>query len=187
MKKSLLLSLTFLAIAASAFAQVKVATVDMAKLFDGYTKAKAAEASIQGDIEKLGSEAQRRQTEGRDLVQQLQDLQTKAGNAALSQAARDSAKKQAVALEDKLEARRIEFEKFQSTSRENLAEKESTQRIKIYGEIQAAATAVARRHGATVVLNVSEKTAAGLPAVVYSDKNYDITSEVLATLNAGTK
>jgi Skp family chaperone for outer membrane proteins len=181
-----LTTLTLLCLAGSAFAQVKVATVDMAKLFDGYNRAKAVEAAIEADLDKIASEVQRRQNEGRQMMEAMEDLRQKQMNTALAQEARDAAKKQARELEDKLEARRVEFEKFQADSRKSMAEKQRLQREKIYDEIQNAATAVARKQGANMVVNISEKTNAGLPVVVYSEPTWDITPSVLATLNAGS-
>ena len=90
-------------------------------------------------------------------------------------------------MEDKIEAKKNEFERFQSQSRQALMQKEQTQRETIYNEIQRATVAVARKQGATLVLNTSEKTTAGLPTVVYSEKSWDITGAVLTTLNVGTK
>ncbi len=185
--KKLLTAFTLLTFALAAMAEVKVATVDMAKLFDGYGRAKTAEASIQGEIQKLTAETQRRQAEGRAMVSQLEDLGQKYNNAALALTALDAAKKQARELEDKIEARKVDFEKFQAQSRQELMQKEQTQRETIYNEIQRAAIAVARKQGANLIFNTSEKTTAGLPTVVYSDKNWDITAAVLSTLNAGAK
>lgn len=182
MKK--LLTLTLLAAAASAYAEVKVATVDMAKLFDGYNRAKTVQSAMESEIQKAASESQRRQNEGRQLLEQMDALRQKYMNEALSKDAREAAKKQARDLEDKIEAKKNEFERFQMETRKALMQKETTQREKIYDEIQNAAIAVARKQGANVILNVSEKTAAGLPVVVYSDKSWDITDSVLRTLNA---
>lgn len=183
MKKALI-TLTLLAAAACAYAEVKVATVDMAKLFDGYNRAKAAQSAMESEIQKAGNEAQRRQNEGRQMLEQMDALRQKYSNEALSKDAREAAKKQARDLEDKIEAKKNEFERFQMETRKALVQKETAQREKIYDEIQNAAIAVARKQGANVILNVSEKTAAGLPVVVYSDKSWDITNAVLSTLNA---
>lgn len=184
MKKALIF--TLLLAAASAYAEVKVATVDMAKLFDGYGRAKAAQASMEAEFQKAASEAQRRQNEGRQMLEQMDALRQKYSNEALSKDAREAAKKQARDLEDKVEAKKNEFERFQMETRKALMQKETSQREKIYDEIQNAAIAVARKQGANVILNVSEKTAAGLPVVVYSDKTWDITNAVLSTLNASS-
>jgi Skp family chaperone for outer membrane proteins len=182
-----LLILTLALSTAALQAQVKVATVDMARLFDGYTKAQAAEASIKADIQKTSDQIASMQKEGRTLADNLVTLQQKAGNTSLTQEARDQAKAQAADLEKELEQKRISFEKFQNDSRRALVQKEDTQRQTVYREIQNASTAVANKMGATVVLNVSEKTVGnGLPTIVYSDKSYDITDAVLKTLNAGT-
>lgn len=182
-----LIAFTLFVFATATFAQVKIATVDLAKIFDGYSRAKTAEAAIEAKIQKATAETQRRQAEGRALVTQMQDLAQKYNNAALSQAARDVAKKQARELEDKIEAKKNEFERYQTDVRKNLMVEENSQRLKIYNEIQNAAIAVARKQGANIILNTSEKTAAGLPVVVYSEKNWDITNAVLNTLNAGAK
>jgi outer membrane protein len=184
MKKTLLFTL-MVAAASVAFAEVKVATLDMAKIFDNYNRAKTAQNNIEAEMERLGKEAQRRQNEGRDLSTQLLELQKKYNNEALSKDARESAKKQARDVEDKLEAKSADFQKFQMESRKMISEKQDNQRLKIYGEIQNAAITVARKQGASLILNISDKTAAGLPVVIYSDKTWDITDKVISTLNAG--
>lgn len=187
MKKLLILSL--LLATSFAFAQnsapVKIATIDMAKLFDEYNRAKTVQAGIEADIQKAAKEMERRQNEGRAMFQQMEALRQKFNNEALSKEARDAAKKQGRDLEDKIEAKRVEFEKFQADQRKALVEKQNVQREKIYDEIQNAAIAVAKKQGANAVLNVSEKTAAGLPVVVFTEKSWDITAQVLTTLNAG--
>jgi Skp family chaperone for outer membrane proteins len=159
----------------------------MAKIFDSYGRAKAATAFIESEGQKIGAELNRRQAEGRNLAAQLETLAAKYNNTALSQTAREDAKKQARSIEDKIDAKREEFEHYQAQARQTLAQKEQTQRETVYNEIQRAVTAVAHRQGATLVLNVSEKTVVGLPAVVYSDPKWDITSSVIATLNAGAQ
>ena len=183
MKKILIL--TLLVIASVAHAEVKIATVDMAKLFDGYNRAKTVQANMEAEIQKTAGEIQRRQNEGRTMLQQMEALRQKFNNEALSKDAREAAKKQGRDLEDKIEAKRVEFERFQAESRKALLEKQNTQRERVYNEIQSATIAVARKQGATMILNTSDKTAAGLPVVVYTDKSWDITNAVLASLNAG--
>ena len=185
MKKTLLLLTLTLIAALPAFADVKVATVDMAKIFENYGRAKTAQATIDAELKKLASETAQRQAEGRALMAQIEALGQKYNNPALSQTARDDAKKQARDLEDRIESKKEDFDKFQAQSRQALAQKEQTQREFIYNEIQRAATAVARQQGASIVLNVSEKTAVGLPVVIYSNSQWDITSAVIASLNAG--
>lgn len=185
MKKTLITLTLFVVAATAAFAELKVATVDMAKLFDGYSRAKTVEAAMDAKIQKVSAEAQRRQNEGRAMVGQLEDLAQKYNNPALSQVARDAAKKQARDLEDRIEMKKNEFEKYRTDTSNALMKEQSDQRLQVYTEIQRVAAAVAHKQGASLVLNISEKTAAGLPVVVYSEKNWDITNAVLATLNAG--
>jgi outer membrane protein len=51
------------------------------------------------------------------------------------------------------------------------------------GEIAQIAVEVAKRKGATVVLDSSGPTVLGIPTLLYSDKDYNITEEVMQEIN----
>ena len=163
----------------TAHAQTKIATVDIHKLLDGYWKTKAANAQL--DKRKLELRKDLKDmADGLDKAQtDYKQLQTKAGDPAISDQERDHLKQ---AINDKV--KEITDSKTADDQYSRQAEVQLQEQVKrmttdLLGEIQAAVSVKAKAAGYSLVLN-----SAG-DSVVYSKGDTDLTADVLAQLNAG--
>jgi len=185
MKKLATILLVGLLAALNASAELKVAIIDMERVFDGYKKVESIEGQLKKEIERTANQLDSKRNEGIAMVKKMEELQAKQNNPALSEEARLAAKQQARQIEDTLEKKRADFEKLSTEARKSLANKEKAQRESIYNEIQRAAVAIANKNGATIILDKSAKGTAGFPMIVYNQGGIEITDNVLALLNAG--
>ena len=86
----------------------------------------------------------------------------------------------------KLEAiqqKKNEIGTFVNNTRQSLQQRLQTFRSLMLEEIGKVATDVAKRKGATLVLDKSGPTFIGISNLVYSDPGFDITDDVMAEIN----
>lgn len=185
MKKLTAIILAAFAVVLNASAELKVATVDMETIFTNYKRVEVVEGQIKKEIEALANKLESRRNEGIDMVKELEKLQEKYANTALAQSTRDAAKAQGEQIAQKLEQKRKDFEAFSGQERKKLAQKEQAQREEIYNQIKRTSIAIAKKQGATLVLDTSARGTAGFPTIIYSEDSIEITDAVLRLLNAG--
>ena len=183
MKKLSLILLTVALLAAMAFsanAQTKVATVDMKKIFDGYWKTKQAQSSIETrkaelrkEIKDMADGLEKAQTEYKQLLDQSNDQSISADE-------REKRKQNAVSKAKEMNANKAALDSFQRQAEAQLADQSQRMSGNIVTEIRKAVADKAKAGGFGAVLN-----SAAVEIVVYSDTGTDITESVLTQLNAG--
>ncbi|MGO8678681.1 MAG: OmpH family outer membrane protein [Limisphaerales bacterium] len=168
-----------------AWAQPRIATVDMRKLFDDYYKTKEARAAL--DVLKADKEKEHA-TMVEDYRKLTQDYKTTLGTAndqAVSAQERDNRKKLA---EDKLkqlkkaEEALVEYERSaQSTYQDQIARVHD----KVIDEIRSVLDAKARAAGYNLVFDLAAVGGNGIPVILFhNDTEHDLTQTVLEQLNA---
>ena len=175
--------LLFLLASSSAFAQTKIATVDLSRVFTNYWKYKQAS----GVLEDLKSDLNKTGKQMVDKFQELKDdyqkLLADANNQAISEKERDQRKK---AAEEKLvEARNQEqrISEFDQRARSTLAERTMTMRNNLLTEIRATVNSKAKAGGFSLVFDTAAQSVDRTPMVLFSSGE-DLTDAVLAQLNA---
>jgi outer membrane protein len=170
------------AFVAQAQPAVKLATVDMAKLYDNYWKTQDKMNQLKAD----------RTTAQAQYDQMTKDLTAmKAGVDALVEEAKnptatpdaikkaqDEAEKQYAQFQGKLQ----DLQTFQQTVQREFQTRMQNFHDLMMEEIGAKAVDAAKSHGATILLDKSGVTVLGAKAVLYSDPGYDVTDEVGAAL-----
>lgn len=168
----------------SAMAQVRMATIDLRKVFDGYWKKKQAEAALkerQNDMEK----------EGRNMIddykkvkEDYQTLLSSANDQAVSSEERDKRKS---AAEDKLR-RMKEMEdtitQYERQTRTTLGEQSQRMRSNILTEIRNVVNSKAKAAGFSLVIDTAAESINSTPVFLYSNNENDITDAVLQQLNS---
>jgi outer membrane protein len=167
-----------------AWAQSKIATVDLKKLFDNYYKTKLATADIQERASELDKTYADMAADFKKHSDDYQALLESANDQAVSQDERD---RRRLASED--DAKRLEDEKaaiqqFEREAQVQVADKRDRMRENILTEIKKAVADKAKAAGDTLVLDTAALTANGTPNVVYSAGDNDLTDDVLKGLNA---
>jgi Skp family chaperone for outer membrane proteins len=160
-------------------AQPKIATVDLRKLLNDYYKTKLANANLEQRKAELSKDL-KDMADGLDKAQKdYKELLTQAGDPALSDTERDRRKQ---ALGDKTKEIKDSQSAYDTFSRQAQVQlQDEVQRMtqKLLGEIQTAVSNKAKIAGYSLVINSTSD------AVVYSKGDSDLTTDVLAQLNAG--
>ena len=184
MKKILLTLIAVCALAITSQAQtLKIITVDISKLFEGYYKTEQAGEKIRLSLEKA-------QEQDNALVDQLKieaekynELKERSDNPALTDEARQQAQADADAQMQQIQLLQKERQNFQANTQRSLQQRQNAHRELMLDEIQKAVSALARERGATLVLDTSGVTSNTLPTVLHSHTAWDISDLVLNELN----
>src|ERR1700759_4696623 len=176
MKKfSLILVTGLLALAFTASAQQKIATVDMKKLFNEYYKTKMA----QNAIDKDKADARRDLKDMSDALDKAkEDYKQKLDQANDPAISADEREKRKAAAADKardLNTRQVNFESYQRTAESQLSDKSQRMIGNLVTEIQKYVSDTAKAGGYAVVLDSSASTVSMTPQVLYADPATDIT------------
>ena len=188
MKKSIQSVLALAAFGATAlFAQAqpapKILTVDMAKLYDGHYKTEEQNAKLRGDEQKAQEELERLNKEGNSLVEKYKELVDQSTNPAATADAKSKAQTESQRLLQEIQRKQGEVQSFQANTRNSLQQRIQNFRSVMVEEISKVAVEIAKRKGATFLIDKSGPTLIGVSNVLYSDTSYDITDEVSKEVN----
>jgi outer membrane protein len=188
MKKSIqsLVALgAFGAFALAAYAQpaVNLRVVDMAKLYDNHYKTVEQNAKIQSDDQKAQEEVDKMNKEGNVLVEEYKALNEQSTNPALSADAKSKAQNDAQKKLEAIQQKKNEIGTFIQNTRNSLQQRLQTFRSLMLEEIGKVAADVAKRKGATVLIDKAGPSLIGISNLVYVDPGFDITDEVMKEVN----
>lgn len=169
---------------APAFGQVKIATIDLRKVFDNYWKKDEADRALKETAEEMDKEFKTLADDYKKASEELKQLQTQVSDPAVSAEERERRKK---AADSKLlEIRESEqtIDSFRRQASAKLEEQKRRMRDRIIDEIKTVVNAKAKTGGYTMVVDSSAESLTSTPVVVYNDGQDDITDKVLSQLNA---
>jgi Skp family chaperone for outer membrane proteins len=162
----------------------KIATVDLAKVFEKYYKTVRS-------TEALKQEASDMQKERKDMVDaeqkdedEWQKLIDKAEDQAVSAEERARSKSDATEKLREVKSAGQSIQEYDRASAAKLREKERLRRDDIVKEIRSVLDADAKAGGYTLVLDVSGESANMAPVVLYSSGVNDLTDNLIKELNA---
>ena len=142
---------------------LKIAYVDLSKVFDGYQKTKEFDAVLQKEGEAF-------QKERDAMIQKIQDAQSKFNLMNDTQKA---------AMEKDIEKQKNDVVAYDKEKRTELAKKRDDKVREILAEIQKIVSNLAAREGYAYVLNDR--------VMIYGDPQFNVTDVVLKTLNDSYK
>lgn len=171
------------ALAARAEPAVKILVVDMAKLYDNHYKTQEQNSKLQADQEKAREEVDRMKKEGTQLVEEYKNLQEQSTNAALTAEAKSKAQNEAQKKMEEIQAKQNEINSFVQNTGQSLNQRLQAFRSVMLEEISKVASDVAKRRGASLLLDKSGPSLIGISSVVYSDPSFDITEDVMKEIN----
>ena len=179
--KSLVAMTALGALVAGASAQpaLKIIVVDMAKIYDTHYKTLEQNAKIQADEQKAQDEVAKMNKEGQSVVDEYKALIEQANNPTASQEAKTRAQGDAQKKLEDIQRRQNEVQVFIQNTRNSLGQRLGTFRSLMLEEISKIAVDVAKRKGATILLEKSGATNIGISPVVYHDTAYEITDDVI--------
>ena len=183
--KSLLAVATLAAFAVGASAQpaVKILVVDMAKLYDTHYKTVEQNAKIQADDQKAQEEVEKMNKEGNGLVEEYKGLNDQSNNPALSAEAKAKAQETAQKKLEAIQGKQREVQTFIQNTRNSLSQRLNNFRSIMLEDISKSATEIAKRKGATLLMDKAGPTGIGISNLIFADPAYDITDEVMKEIN----
>ena len=162
----------------------KIMVVDMAKLYDTHYKTLEYNAKIQADDQKAQEEVGRMNKEGQALVDEYKALAEQASNnPALSAEAKQQKQADAQKKLEAINTKQQEVQQFIGQTRQSLQQRLQTFRSVMLEDISKTATEIAKRKGATLLLDKAGPSLIGISNIIYADAGYDITDEVAKELN----
>jgi outer membrane protein len=171
------------ALCAQAQPALKILTVDMAKLYDGHYKTEEQNAKLRGDEQKAQEELDKLNKEGNTLVEKYKELLDQSQNPAATAEAKSKAETEAQRLYQDIQRKQGEVQSFQQNTRNSLQQRIQNFRSMMVEEISKTAVEIAKRKGATFLIDKSGPTLIGVSNVLYADTGYDITEEVSKEVN----
>lgn len=171
------------AAAASAQPAFKLVVVDMARVYDNHFKTEEANAKFRDAEQKAQEQVEELNKQGQALVDEYKGLIEQSKNAVLNAEARSKAETDAQAKLEEIQRKQNEVNQFRVNTRNSLQQRIKTHRDLLLEEIGKVVVDLAKKQGATLVVDRSGPTLFGIPSVIYSDPAYDITDAVLAEVN----
>lgn len=175
----------FAASPAVAQPELKVVVVDMAKLLDGHPKTEEQNAKLKGDESRANDELEKINKEGQALVEELKKMEEDTKNPALATEAKEKLQADMRAKIEEIQKKQNEVQSFRGNTQRSLQQRIQNFRKLMFEEISVTVTEVAKKKGATLVLDKSGPSLIGINPVVYADASFDITSEVQTEISKG--
>jgi outer membrane protein len=171
------------ALGASAQPAPKILVVDMAKLYDNHYKTLEQNAKIQADDQKAQEEVDKMNKEGNSLVEEYKALNDQSNSPTLTADAKSKAQTQAQDKLQSIQRKQQEVQTFIQNTRNSLQQRLNTFRSLMLEEISGKAADIAKRHGATLLIDKAGPSFIGISNIIYADPSYDITDEVMKEIN----
>jgi outer membrane protein len=188
MKKSIqslvaIAALALTTLTAQAQSSPKILVVDLGKLFDSHWKTQEQVAKLKADGTKAQDQVAALQKDGNALVEQFKELDEQSKNPTATTEAKAKAQADAQKKYDEIQQKRSELSSFAQNAQSTLRQRFESFKTLMLEEIIKVATDIAKKHGATFLLDKSGPTAVGVSNILYFDPSLDITEEVMAELN----
>jgi outer membrane protein len=174
------------AVAVQAQPAPKVFVVDMAKLYDGHPKTEEQNAKLKADQQKAEEELQKINAEGNGLVEQFKKLEEQVNNPTLSADAKTKLQQDMQGKGQEIQRKQAEVNQFRANTQRSLQQRINNFKQFLLEEISKTAVEIAKKKGATLLLDKSGPTLIGVPSLLYFDPAYDITDEVAKELGNGS-
>jgi len=171
------------ALIASAQPAPKILVVDLGTLFDSHYKTEEQGLKLRADEAKAQEELDRLNKEGNDLVAKYKELAEQANSTVLTPEAKTKAQGEAQRMLEDIRRKQTDVQTFQQNTRNSLQQRIKTFAELMLEEISKIAVDVAKRKGATLLLDKTGRSLIGVPMILYADADYDITSDVMKEIN----
>jgi outer membrane protein len=162
---------------------LKLVVVDMAKIYDSHYKTEEANAKFRDAEQKAQEQVEELNKQGQALVDEYKELMEQSKNAVLTPDARAKAEGEAQKKMQDIQRKQGEVQTFTTNTQRSLQQRVKIQRDLLLEEINKVVTDLAKRKGATLVIDKSGPTLFGIPSLLYCDPAYEITDEVIKEVN----
>ena len=175
----------FAAATLSAAESLKIAVVDMARIFDDYYKTRIVQSQLEEQQSVYRTHVTAMNEEYNKLQEEYKVLQDAAQNITLKEAERQEKAVEASKKLAEVKQKERVINQYLTEKSRQFKELEDTKRTEITAEILGEVQRRATVDGYDIVLDYSGKTTSSLASVVFFKPNLDITDAVLEELNRG--
>jgi outer membrane protein len=169
----------------TANAELKVVTVSMQKLFDGYYKSAEANQRLESIRGQAVSEAQTKEKELQAMADKIRGMQEELQNPVLSDDSKAAKTAELQKFAEQGRQKQAEFQQWQQQTMNDLNQRGQEIRRTLIGEIVKKVNELALKdYTADLVLDTSDILGSGVPTVLYGSDDLDITAKVMVKLNA---
>jgi outer membrane protein len=165
-------------------AELKIATVDLDKVFTAHPKTQAAEAELKKAEDAMQAEMDQLVAEGRALEETVAKLRDAAKNPLLTEEARLQKRNEAEDKLTELQEFQLRARRTQDTKAKQMREQLLKTRQGIVDELMVAVSGFAKAEGYDLILDRSGMTMNAVPLVVYSNPDLDVTDKLIERLKA---
>lgn len=153
-------------------------TLDLEQVFRGYREFQTKMERFRSSQENAESELQQMYDDLRRISTELQGMEERLQNPALSDEGRQRIQQEMQEKGRQFQAGQMDFQRYQQETQQMLQSRQQSIINLHLSEIRDVVAELARQRGAEIVLNTN-----GL-AVIYSDPSFDVTDQIIAKLNA---
>ncbi len=168
-------------------AELKIATVDLDKVFTAHPKTQAAEADLKKAEAGIEAELDKIKAEGLALQDEVGKLREAAKNPLLSEEARMQKRSEAEDKLTELQEFELRARRTQETKLKQMREQVLKSRQAIVDELLETVNQFAKANEYDLVLDRSGLTMNAVPLVVFSNPDLDVTERMIAYLQAKSK
>lgn len=168
---------------ASAQSMVKIGTVDMKRVFEGYYKTKDAEQRINEARNQAKKELEERMEGYQRGVAEVKKLNEEIDNPALSREARETKSKARDEKVSELKGLEREINEFRATREKQLQEQSGRMRQGIVDDINKVVNDKTKAENYDLVFDKSGMSLNGVSVLMTAKDSYDFTDSVITTLN----
>lgn len=185
MKKWLLMLACAFCVVSLSAAEMKIAVIDMGRVFQEYSKTKINEAKLKKQAEIFKDYSTRLSDQLKKLQEEFKDLRDASQNMAFTAAERENRRLNAADKYAQVTAKEKELRDYNREKQAELRTEYEKMRDGIIKDIEKVVAAKCVTEGYMLVLDKSGKTLNNIPTVIYHNPILDITTPVIKTLNTG--
>jgi len=188
MKKMMQIALVFLGIAGfvlpGSAAEQKIGVFNMRKAFDAYYKTIQSNLQFKQEVADADRERAKMVENGRRHEDEWRKLYDDSNNQAISPEERDKSKQAAAKKYAELEADKQDITEYDRMATARLREKQGLRKDDIVKEIRGVLDAHAKTGGYSLIIDTSGESMNGVPVLLYSNGQDDLTESIVKELNA---
>jgi outer membrane protein len=167
---------------AQAEPELKIAVVDMAKLYETHWQTKAQMAKLKTEQQQAASQFDQMTKDLNTMVQQYKDLDEQSKDPMTTADAKAKAQADAQKLLDQIRAKANDRNTFGETVQREFQQRIQNFHSMMIDQITQKAVEIAKEHGATLLLDESGVGLTETKSVLYAAPSFDITAEVAAAI-----
>ena len=166
-------------------AALKIGSIDMEVVFQGYYKTIQTDETLRKQREIFEEYAINLEKEREQLEEQFNSLRDISQNIALSDDVREEKRNEAQTKFMLLQEKEKEIKEYKKDKQLGIRRQFEEERNKIVKEILDFVRVIAEQQEYDMIFDSSGSTLNGIPAFVYLNADYDFTEDILTQLNKG--